>query len=77
MIIDAHIHLGEPHEDFLTFLESLDLKLINVCVAKDVNWREQAVLYRELSRKYTTKYAWCTSCYLLTKNRKSLKCRVD
>jgi len=61
--IDAHTHYVGDHSEMLEWLESEDLKLLNICVAHSSNseWRKRADLYRSLSDKYPQRYAWCTA----------------
>lgn len=62
-IIDAHIHYGDDHPALLALLEQFDLKLLNICVARDAHgrWREQAETYQVLAEKHPQRFAWCTS----------------
>jgi hypothetical protein len=61
--IDAHIHFGDRHPELLALMEELDLKFINICVARDSHgqWRSQAELYKELATQHPERFAWCTS----------------
>ncbi len=61
--IDAHIHFMGDHPEATALLEELDLKLFNIVVAHggDDWWTRQAGLYRQMTRKWPERYAWCTS----------------
>ncbi len=67
MIIDAHIHCESEHPDLKAYLSRKGIKLLNVCVAKDVEgrWREErAVPYQNLAREDPDHFAWCTALEL-------------
>lgn len=61
--IDAHIHYVDVHPDLFETLDSLELKLLNVCVADDLegNWRDWANKFRALSKKHPDMFFWCTT----------------
>lgn len=63
MRIDAHIHYGDRHPDFLALLDELDVKLQNICVSHDTfgEWRKQAEQYQTLAEDFPDRFAWCTS----------------
>ena len=65
MIIDAHIHYGDDHPDFLALLDGEALKLLNICVAHVDNewsdWHGQAERYRTLTEQLPQRFAWCTT----------------
>lgn len=63
MIIDAHMHYADDDPDFLALLADYDLKFLNICFVKEINvdWRDQAALYREMSQQFPNRFAWCTS----------------
>ncbi|MFW6288622.1 MAG: amidohydrolase family protein [Spirochaetota bacterium] len=59
--IDAHIHLSGDDEQTLEFLEELDLRLLNICVAHG-EWRSRKhAVYRDLAASHPQRYAWATS----------------
>ena len=62
-VIDAHMHYGDRHPQFLSLLEEFDLKFFNICVAHEVmeEWRQYAALYSALTKEYPERFAWCTS----------------
>jgi predicted TIM-barrel fold metal-dependent hydrolase len=61
--IDVHIHYAGDHPDCVDLLDSLDLKLLNVCVAHDTSgrWRAQAPVFQRLAAEVPDHYAWCTT----------------
>ncbi len=61
--MDAHIHYGDDDPAFLALLAEFDLKLLNICVAETTasRWRDQADVYRMLTRQHSRQFAWCTS----------------
>lgn len=61
--IDAHIHYADDAPEFLELLESLDLKLLNICFAGDYNddWRAQASLYAGMEAMRPDRFAWVTT----------------
>lgn len=63
MIIDAHMHYADDNPEFLALLAEYDLKFLNICFVKEINvdWRDQAELYREMAAAYPNRFAWCTS----------------
>ncbi len=62
-MIDAHIHYGDDSAELLALLDEFNLKLLNICVARDSNggWREQATTYAALAAADPAHFAWCTS----------------
>jgi predicted TIM-barrel fold metal-dependent hydrolase len=63
MIIDAHMHYADDAPEFLALLADYDLKFLNICFVKEINvdWRDQADLYRQMTDTYPNRFAWCTS----------------
>lgn len=63
MIIDAHMHYADSDPDFLSLLSEYDLKFLNICVVSlpQMDWRDQATLYRESLEAHPNRFAWCTS----------------
>lgn len=63
MIIDAHMHYADDDPDFLALMAEYDLKFLNICFVKEVNvdWRDQAQLYRQMTGAMPNRFAWCTS----------------
>lgn len=63
MRIDAHIHYGDRHPDFLKLLDEIDVKLLNICVSHDSfgEWRQQAAQYCSLAQDFPHRFGWCTS----------------
>lgn len=65
--IDAHIHFRGDSEKSLALIESFDLKMLNISVAKNAekgwvsSWRDESAGYAELTAKYPNRYAWLTS----------------
>ncbi len=61
--IDVHMHYMGDTDISRSLLESLDLKMMNICVAEDADgkWRDQADVYRNLAHCYPDRFAWCTS----------------
>jgi predicted TIM-barrel fold metal-dependent hydrolase len=61
--IDAHIHWNGDHPDWERFLESQDLCLLNVCVAKDSRhlWWDRNRYARERAEENPRRWAWVTT----------------
>ncbi|MBN1675721.1 MAG: amidohydrolase family protein [Kiritimatiellae bacterium] len=64
--IDAHIHVTADDGSALALLDELDVKLMNVNVAKDVQntWRRNAAVFERLARAHPARFAWCTALNL-------------
>lgn len=62
-IIDAHIHYGDDAPELLALLAEFDIRLLNICFAKDATaaWHADAERYRSLASDRPDRFAWCTS----------------
>lgn len=58
--IDAHIHFAPSSAD-VPMLETMGVKLLNICVAYG-DWRQrEATPYSRLAAQYPDHFAWCTT----------------
>lgn len=62
-MIDAHSHLPADHPDALAMLESLGLRVTNICVDSHElgGLDSQRAWYRRLITDHPQRFAWCTS----------------
>lgn len=62
-IIDAHIHYGDDAPELLAVLNEFDIRLLNICFAKDGSdsWHGDRARYRSLAQSRPQRFAWCTS----------------
>ena len=62
-MIDVHMHYGDDSSEVMAFLDEHDLKFLNICLALEPGnvWREEAMRYRDLARRYPNRFAWCTT----------------
>ncbi len=62
-IIDAHLHFIANHPDAVALIKKLDIKCLNVSVAKDAHggWRKYANFYSQLVKDHPNNFAWCTT----------------
>ena len=65
--IDAHAHIRGDSEKSLALLSELDLKILNISVAKNAekgwvsNWRDESNGYEQLTKQHPDRYGWITS----------------
>ena len=63
LTIDAHAHFAGDHPKTLQWMESADVKILNICVGRSATKGPvaHADQYRQLAKDYPARYAWCTS----------------